>query len=59
MTVATQVVSEGRRRWGRLSKREQDDLVRIVRKLSGGPSAITAHERDQLRRIVGKVARFE
>lgn len=54
LTVATQVAREGRKRWERLSKREQDDLVRILRKLPRGPSAITASDRTRLRKIVAK-----
>jgi hypothetical protein len=56
LTVATQVAREGRRRWERLSQREQDDLLRILRKVPDGPSAITPHDRATLRRIVRKVA---
>jgi hypothetical protein len=58
-TVAAEVVREGKKRWDRLSKRDQQDLVRIVRKLPGGPSAITAHDRARLRTIVGKVATLD
>ena len=59
VTVATQVAREGKRRWDRLSKREQEDLTRILRKLPGGPNALTASDRAQLRRIVAKVATFD
>ncbi len=56
LTVAAQVAREGKSRWDRLSKREQDELVRIVRKAPRGPSAFSAQDRAQLRRIVRKVA---
>jgi hypothetical protein len=41
-------------RWNRLSKREQQDLSRIVRKSRGRLSNITAGERAQLQRLVSK-----
>ena len=59
LATGLQVAREGRRRWDRLSKREQDELMRIARKAPGGPSAITARDRDQLRRIVRKLAAFD
>jgi hypothetical protein len=59
VTVATQVAREGKKRWDRLSKRDQQDLLRILKKLSGGPQAVTATDRATLRRIVGKVASFD
>ena len=58
-TVAAEVVREGKKRWDRLSQRDQQDLVRIVKKLPGGPSAITTHDRARLRTIVGKVATLD
>ena len=60
VTVATQVAREGKKRWDRLSKRDQQDLVRILKKVSKGrPGAVTATDRATLRRIVGKVASFD
>lgn len=59
VTVATQVAREGKKRWDRLSKRDQHDLVRILKKLPGGPAAVTPSDRATLRRIVGKVASFD
>jgi len=56
LTVATQVAREGKKRWDRLSSREQDDLLRILRKVHRGPSAITPHDRERLRAIVRKVS---
>ena len=58
-TVAAEVAREGKKRWDRLSRRDQQELLRIVRKLPGGPSALTAQDRTQLRRIVGRVAAFD
>jgi hypothetical protein len=54
LTVAVQVAREGRRRWERLSRREQAELKRIVRKSRGLPTNVTASERDELRRLVWK-----
>lgn len=59
VTVGTQVAREGKKRWDRLSKRDQQDLVRILKKLPNGPGAVTATDRATLRRIVGKVAAFD
>ena len=59
VTVATQVAREGKKRWDRLSKRDQQDLVRILKKLPNGPGAVTASDRATLRRIVGKVATLD
>lgn len=59
LTLGAQVAREGKRRWDRLSTREQEDLLRIVRKAPGGPAAITPHDRATLRRIVRKVAAFD
>jgi hypothetical protein len=56
LTVAVQVAQEGRKRWDRLSKRDQEDLLRIIRKAPGGPSAFTKTDRARLRTIVRKVA---
>ena len=56
LTVAWTVAQEGKRRWDRLSRREQDDLVRILRKAHRGPSAIAERDRARLRTIVKKVA---
>ncbi|HVE67421.1 MAG TPA: hypothetical protein VNB64_02450 [Solirubrobacteraceae bacterium] len=59
VTVATQVAREGKKRWDRLSKRDQQDLMRILKKLPGGPNAVTAADRATLRRIVGKTVSFD
>jgi hypothetical protein len=56
LAVALRVVQEGRRRWERLSKREQQELTRIVRKSRGRPANLTRREREELWRIVRKAA---
>jgi hypothetical protein len=59
LTVGLQVAREGKKRWERLSKRDQEDLLKILRKVPRGPSAITAHDRARVRKIVGKVASLD
>ena len=54
VTLAAAIAGEGRRRWERLSRREQDQLLRILRKSRGRPGNVTAGERAELRRIVWK-----
>jgi hypothetical protein len=58
LAVGLKIAQEGRRRWDTLSKREQQEVVRIVRKSKGRLSNITAHEKAELRRIVTKAARL-
>jgi hypothetical protein len=58
LALALRVAQEGRRRWERLSRREQQELLRIVRKSRGRPANITPGERAELRRLVSKAARF-
>jgi hypothetical protein len=52
--IARILAREGPRRWNRLTKREQQDLVRILRKSRGRPGNVSAGERDEVRRIVWK-----
>jgi hypothetical protein len=54
ITVGTAVAREAPRRWERLTKREQQELVRILRKFRGRPGNVTPAERDEARRIVWK-----
>ena len=54
--IGLRIVQEGRRRWGRLSQREQRELTRIVRKSRGRAGNLTAGERSELRRLVWKAA---
>jgi hypothetical protein len=56
LALALRVGQEGRRRWERLSKREQQELTRIVRKSRGRPANLTPREREELWRIVRKAA---
>jgi hypothetical protein len=52
--IAMRVVEEGRKRWDRLSKHEQQALTRILRKSKGRPSRLTERERQELWHIVRK-----
>lgn len=54
LAVALRVAQEGRKRWDRLSKHEQQALTRILRKSKGRPSRLTERERQDLWRIVRK-----
>jgi len=54
LTVGLQIAQQGRRRWDRLSQREQRELTRIARKSGGRPGSASARERAELRRIVWK-----
>jgi hypothetical protein len=54
LTVALRVAQEGRRRWERLSQREQQELTRILRKSRGRPTRLTERERQDIWRIVRK-----
>jgi hypothetical protein len=54
LLIARILAREGPRRWNRLTKREQQALVRILRKSRGRPGNVTAGERDEVRRIVWK-----
>ena len=56
ITVALRIVQEGRKRWDRLSQREQREVVRIVRKSKGRASNLSSAERATLRRLVWKAA---
>ena len=56
MTVGLRIAQEGRRRWERLSQREQREVVRIVRKSRGRAGNLTPAERAELRRLVWKAA---
>jgi hypothetical protein len=58
MAVGLKIAEEGKRRWDLLSHRDQQEIVRIVRKSKGRISNITAQERAELRRIVTKVSKL-
>jgi hypothetical protein len=59
LAVALRVAQESRRRWERLSKREQQELTRILRKSRGRPGNLSAGERGELWRIVRKAASLD
>ena len=52
--LAMRIAQEGRRRWDRLSPREQRELVRILRESRGRVGNVTPGERAELRRLVVK-----
>jgi hypothetical protein len=54
LAVALRAGQEGRKRWERLTEREQQELTRILRKSKGRPSNLTERERQELWRIVRK-----
>jgi hypothetical protein len=54
LTVGLRIAQEGRRRWDRLSQRDQREVVRMVRKSRGRRSNLTERERMALRRLVWK-----
>jgi hypothetical protein len=52
--VAVQIAQQGKRRWDRLSQREQRDLMDVLRASRGRLQNLTKREREDLRRIVWK-----
>jgi hypothetical protein len=56
LQFAVAAAREGQKRWERLSKREQQELMRIVRKSRGRISNVTARERDEVWRLIRKLA---
>lgn len=58
LSVGTQVVREGRKRWERLTPAEQRRLTTLVRASHGRLGNLTTHEREDLRRIVTKAVRL-
>jgi hypothetical protein len=54
LSIGLRVAQEGRRRWYRLSEREQREVARIVRKSHGRASRLTVRERRELRDLVWK-----
>jgi hypothetical protein len=54
LLVARLLAREGPRRWNRLTKREQQDLVRILRKSRGRRGNVTPREQSELQRLVWK-----
>lgn len=54
LAIGVQVVQESRKRWERLSKREQQELQNLIRRSKGLPNNLKPSERAELRRIVWK-----
>ncbi|MFL5819511.1 MAG: hypothetical protein ACJ76S_02360 [Solirubrobacteraceae bacterium] len=54
ITIAAEVVNVGRERWNRLTKREQQEVLRILRKSRGRRGNVTAREQSELQRLVWK-----
>lgn len=54
LSLALRIAQEGRRRWDRLSPREQRELIRILRESRGRVGNVTPSERSELRRLVVK-----
>jgi hypothetical protein len=52
--VAVQIARQGKRRWNRLSQREQRELTDILRASRGRLQHLSKREREDLRRIVWK-----
>jgi hypothetical protein len=52
--AAVQIAQQGKRRWDRLSQREQRDLMDILRASRGRLQTLNRREREDLRRIVWK-----
>lgn len=53
--LALQAALAAGERWRTLSERERSRLVGLVRDARGWPGNLTAKERDELRRLVGKL----
>ena len=54
ITIAAEVVRVGRDRWNRLTHREQQEVLRILRKSRGRPGNVTAREQSELQRLIWK-----
>jgi hypothetical protein len=54
ITIAAEVVRVGRERWNRLTRREQQEVLRILRKSRGRPGNVTAREQSELQRLTWK-----
>ncbi len=50
-----QAALSARRHWGVLEPSERTDLARLLRTTRGRPANLTAHEKAELRRLVGKL----
>ncbi len=54
LAIARQIVTRARHGWEALSPFERERLAHIVRTGKGGPAAVPADDRRELRRIVTK-----
>ena len=54
ITIAAEVVSVGRERWNRLTHREQQEVLRILRKSRGRRGNVSAREQSELQRLIWK-----
>jgi hypothetical protein len=54
LAIAMWLAERGRERWARLSRREQQELTRMVRVSRGRRGNLTAREQADLRRLVWK-----
>lgn len=52
--IARQVADRARGGWSALTPRERSDLARILKESRGRPTAVSAVDRDRIRRIVVK-----
>jgi len=50
-----QAAMAARKHWGVLTPSERTDLARLLRTTRGRPANLTAHEKAELRRLVGKL----
>ncbi len=50
-----QAAMAARKHWGVLTPAERTDLSRLLRSTRGRPANLTAHEKAELRRLVGKL----
>lgn len=53
--LVIQAAMAARDHWGVLTPAERTDLARLLRSTKGRPSSLTAHEKAELRRLVGKL----
>lgn len=53
--VVIQAAMAAREHWGVLTLRERTELARLLRSTRGRASNLTAHEKAELRRLVGRL----
>lgn len=54
IAVTAEVVRVGRERWDRLTRREQQEVLRILRKSRGRRGNVTPREQSELQHLVWK-----